>query len=194
VSRSGSPARRARLSPDDARRITLHAQGFLGAATRRGGVAGVLRRLGAVQLDTISVLARSHELVAYYARLGAIPRQRIEQAYWHPGLPTAFEYWAHAACLIPVEEWPYRAFGRRALRAAGQRWHTVSPRACAEVLARLLADGPLTASQLGGAKRGGAWWDWSEAKHGRCHWPGWPRPGQWPPPCGRPRSGPAARR
>ena len=31
----------------------------------------MLRRLGAVQLDTISVLARSHELVAY-ARLGAV--------------------------------------------------------------------------------------------------------------------------
>jgi uncharacterized protein YcaQ len=163
VIRSGSPAPRARLSPDDARRITLHAQGFLGAAARRGGVAGLLRRLGAVQLDTISVLARSHELVAY-ARLGAIPRQRIEQAYWHPGLPTAFEYWAHAACLIPVEEWPYYAFRRRALRAAGQRWHAISQRACAEVLARLRADGPLTASQLGGAKRGKAWWDWSEAK------------------------------
>ena len=53
---------RAELSADDAGRITLHAQGFLGANGRRGGVAGMLRRVGAVQLDTISVLARSHEL------------------------------------------------------------------------------------------------------------------------------------
>ena len=61
------------LSADEVRRLTLYSQGFLGAAAKRGGVTGVLRRVGAVQLDTISVLARSHELVAY-ARLGPIGR------------------------------------------------------------------------------------------------------------------------
>jgi uncharacterized protein YcaQ len=151
------------LSPDDARRMTLRAQGFLGIDGRRGGVPGMLRRIGAVQLDTISVLARSHELVAY-ARLGPVPRERIERAYWHPRTPTAFEYWSHAACILPVEEWPFYAFRRRAVRARGRRWHTVPERACAEVVARLRAEGPLTATQLGGAKGGGQWWDWSETK------------------------------
>ena len=32
------------------------------------------------------------------------------------------------------------------------------------MLARLRAEGPLTATQLGGAKNGGPWWDWSETK------------------------------
>jgi uncharacterized protein YcaQ len=32
------------------------------------------------------------------------------------------------------------------------------------VLARLRAEGPLTATQLGGAKGGGPWWDWSDVK------------------------------
>src|SRR5205085_2203711 len=139
------------LSADEARRIALRAQGLLGADGRRGGVPGVLRRIGAVQLDTISVLARSHELVAY-ARLGAIPRDRIERAYWHPSAPAAFEYWSHAACVLPLEEWPYYAFRRRALRSRGRRWHVAHERTCAEVLARLRAEGPLTATQLGGAK------------------------------------------
>ena len=35
---------------------------------------------------------------------------------------------------------------------------------CDEVLARLRSEGPLTATQLGGAKGGGPWWDWSEVK------------------------------
>ena len=151
------------LSPDDARRMTLRAQGFLGIEGRRGGVPGMLRRIGAVQLDTISVLARSHELVAY-ARLGPVPRERIERAYWHPRTPAAFEYWSHAACILPIDDWPYYAFRRRAVRARGKRWHTVPERACAEVVAQLRAEGPLTATQLGGAKGGGAWWDWSETK------------------------------
>ncbi len=141
----------------------LRAQGLLGAEGRRGGVPGMLRRVGAVQLDTISVLARSHELVAY-ARLGAISRTRIEQAYWHSRRPAAFEYWSHAACVLPIEEWPYYEFRRRAFAARGLRWHQSHPEVCERVLDRIRAEGPLTATELGGAKNGGAWWDWSDTK------------------------------
>jgi uncharacterized protein YcaQ len=151
------------LSADEVRRITLYAQGFLGAAAKRGGVTGVLRRVSAVQLDTISVLARSHELVAY-ARLGPVGRDTVEEAYWPARKPTTFEYWAHAACILPIADWPYYAWRRRAIAARGQRWHKVSEDTCQLVLARLRDEGPLTATQLGGAKAGGPWWDWSEVK------------------------------
>ncbi|WP_035793404.1 winged helix-turn-helix domain-containing protein [Kitasatospora mediocidica] len=150
------------LTADEARRIALRAQGLLGAPDRRAGVRGMLRRLGAVQLDTISVLARSHELVPY-ARLGAVGRPAVEGAYW--GSETTFEYWSHAACLLPVEEWPLFAFRRRAYRAKGHHWgHQVSPQAYRQVLDRLRAEGPLTSTELGGAKKTSEWWDWSETK------------------------------
>ncbi|WP_405729456.1 winged helix DNA-binding domain-containing protein [Streptomyces sp. NBC_01537] len=151
------------LSAADARRIALRAQGFLGTPDRRGGVRGVLRHLGAVQLDTISVLARSHELIPY-SRLGAVGRDAVESAYWTDN--HAFEYWSHAACILPIEEWPHFAFRRRARRARGYRWHELADaeRSCAAVLDRLRADGPLTSTELGGAKNGGPWWDWSETK------------------------------
>jgi uncharacterized protein len=161
-----APAAEVTITPDEARRMTLRAQGFLGATPwrpTRSGVAAMLRRIGAVQLDTISVLARSHELVAY-ARLGPVPREQIEQAYWHPARPAAFEYWAHAACVLPLEQWPYFGFRRRAFRARGVRWHQSHQETCEKVLARLRAEGPLTATQLGGAKGGGPWWDWSDVK------------------------------
>ncbi|MFI6771267.1 winged helix-turn-helix domain-containing protein [Streptomyces sp. NPDC050355] len=160
------------LSRDDARRLTLRAQGLLGAPDRRAGVRGVLRALGAVQLDTISVLARSHELVPY-ARLGAVGRPAVEAAYWteppagtSAARPHSFEYWSHAACILPIEEWPHFAFRRRARRAKGHRWHVMqdSERSCAAVLERLRTDGPLTTSELGGGRNGGEWWDWSETK------------------------------
>src|ERR1700733_591556 len=151
------------LSMQDARRVALTAQGLRGARVTKGGVSVMLRRLGAVQLDTISVLARSHELVAY-ARLGAIGRDRVEDAYWHATRPATFEYWSHAACLLPMESWPYYAARRRGIQAQGQRWHQVSQEAVDTVLARLRAEGPLTATELRGAKAGGPWWDWSEVK------------------------------
>jgi uncharacterized protein YcaQ len=157
---SGAPMS---LSAGEARRVALYAQGLLGRRPA-GGPAATLRRLGGVQLDTISVLARSHELVAY-ARHGPIGRAAIEAAYWGPRSAT-FEYWSHAACVLPLDDWPSYAFKRRSLRARGRRWHHLEDEAgsCAGVVARLRAEGPLTARQLGGAKKGGTWWDWSEIK------------------------------
>ncbi|MFJ2189468.1 winged helix-turn-helix domain-containing protein [Kitasatospora sp. NPDC087861] len=150
------------LSADEARRIALRAQGLLGAPDRRAGVRGVLRHLGAVQLDTISVLARSHELVPY-ARLGAVGRPAVEAAYWGAG--ASFEYWSHAACILPVEEWPLFAFRRRRYRDRGHLWgHQVTPETYRHVLDKLRAEGPLTSTELGGAKRTAEWWDWSDTK------------------------------
>ncbi|CAL9476725.1 hypothetical protein SUDANB176_02963 [Streptomyces sp. enrichment culture] len=153
------------LSADEARRIALRAQGLLGAPDRRSGVRGTLRRLGAVQLDTISVLARSHELVPY-ARLGAVGRGTVEDAYWKTGsrAPHAFEYWSHAACILPVEEWPHFAFRRRAYRNRPHWNHELPDGAYEQVVKQLRAEGPLTATELGGAKRTSEWWDWSGSK------------------------------
>ena len=147
------------LSRQDVRRIFLKAQGFIGAPDRRAGVPGVLRSLGAVQLDTISVLARSHELVPY-ARLGPVTREKVESAYWNS--QDAFEYWAHAACILPLEVWPYFEFRRR--RSRVRYAENGYKKAAGEVLARLGGEGPLTATDLGGAKKGGIWWDWSDTK------------------------------
>ncbi|MEU5437105.1 crosslink repair DNA glycosylase YcaQ family protein [Streptomyces sp. NPDC020719] len=155
------PRPTAELSADEARRIALRAQGFLGAPDRRGGVRGVLRHLGAVQLDTISVLARSHELIPY-ARLGAVGRKAVDAAYWKDG--HAFEYWSHAACILPVEEWPHFAFRRRAYRSRPHWNHELPDGSYEQVIKQLQTEGPLTATDLGGAKNKGEWWDWSASK------------------------------
>ncbi|MFB7589465.1 winged helix-turn-helix domain-containing protein [Streptomyces sp. NPDC056169] len=165
-----APRPAAELSADEARRIALRAQGFLGAPDRRSGVRGVLRALGQVQLDTISVLARSHELIPY-ARLGAVGRGTVEDAYWTgvsdgalPTRPHAFEYWSHAACVLPIEEWPHFAFRRRAYRDRPHWHHDLSAGAYDKVIDQLRSEGPQTATELGGAKNKGEWWDWSDAK------------------------------
>jgi uncharacterized protein len=161
--RLGAPAATVELDARAARRVALVAQGLRGP--RLGvDVAGLLRRLRAIQIDSISVLARSHELVPY-TRLGPVGRGAIEAALWGPS-STTFEYWSHAACVLPLEDWPAFAATRRRRRARGRRWHHLNDaeRSCRAVVDRLEHGGPLTARQLGGARRGGPWWDWSETK------------------------------
>lgn len=163
------------LTADQARLVALWRQGFLesidgvtparavrSSADRRADlVHSMTRHLSAVQLDTISVLARSHELVAY-SRFGAIGRDAVEAGYWSRA--RSFEYWSHAACILPMESWPLFEFRRREFRRKGVRWHDVPGKALREVRARLASDGPLTTRDIGGAKKGGVWWDWSDAK------------------------------
>ena len=153
------------LSAAEARTLALHAQGFIGP--RDPDVRTMLRRVGAVQLDTISVLARSHELVAY-ARLGPVGRAAVEDAYW--GRPArAFEGIAHAYCILPMELWPHLAARRR---LSARRVHPRRPpekRAMREVLAALKSRGPLTATDLGGSRSKAprpenVWWHWSAEK------------------------------
>lgn len=162
------------VSPHDARRAALWSVGLLSSqptpavariasvSRQESIVLDLLERLGAVQLDTISVLARSHELVAY-ARLGSVRRDAIERAYWGG---EAFEYWSHAACILPVEAWPLFSFRRRHYRSRGERWHGRPRQDLRALKARIRRDGPITTADVGGAKSGADWWQWSDAKIG----------------------------
>lgn len=153
------------LTAAEARTLALQAQGFIGP--RDPDVPTMLRRVGAVQLDTISVLARSHELVAY-ARLGPVDRAAIERAYWGKP-PRAFEGIAHAYCILPMELWPHLAARRR---LSARRVHPRRPpekKAMRAVLAALKERGPLTATDLGGSRSKAprpenVWWHWSAEK------------------------------
>jgi len=156
------------LTAAQARSVALWRQGLLGetpkvgtAATQRRRVHDMVRHLGAVQLDTISTLARTHELVAY-ARYGAIDRSSIEAGYWNGD--SSFEYWSHAACILPMESWPLFAFRRRHYISRRHHWHLVKESGLKRVLTRLKAEGPVTTSDLGGAKSSSMWWDWSDSK------------------------------
>ena len=121
--------------------LALSAQGLAGPR-QRGGPAEVLGRLRAVELDTISVLARSHELVTF-ARLGPVPRSVVDRGYWGPESET-FEYWSHAACILPLEDWPLYGFRRKALASErGHRWHRLEDvgKSCAFVRDRIRGRG-----------------------------------------------------
>jgi uncharacterized protein YcaQ len=143
------------LSNADARHLAIVAQGLTGRRHREP--LRLLNRLSAVQIDTISVIARSHELVAL-SRLGPVSRADISRAWWGRG--RTFEYWAHAACILPLDLWPLCAWRRRryserfAERTAQQR----------DVLARLRDMGPLTIAGLGRARTAPGWWEWSPVK------------------------------
>ena len=122
----------------------------------------VLPSLGAIQLDTISTLARSHELV-HYARSAKVSRGQVETALW-ANPPHTFEYWSHAACVLPIDMFPNFATRRRGFVAKKSTWDNLPSTKTLREVKKRLADTSATATDLGGAKKGSDWWDWSDTK------------------------------
>jgi uncharacterized protein YcaQ len=163
---SGLPA----LSISRARRLALAAQGLARPApprTTARTLRTTLSQLGAIQIDSINVVARAHELTLA-ARLDQPDPARFDQVVYRDR--AGFEYWGHAASFLPMES--YRLFlpkmRRIADRAGG--WFPETREAHAPlypvILDRLAAEGPLPASAFrepGGGRRG-PWWDWTPAK------------------------------
>lgn len=158
------------LSLAQARRIALAAQGFAmrrpapGARLDRRHVRRVFDRVKVVQIDSVNVLARSHELVLF-SRLGPYPRDLLARsAYEHRDL---FEYWGHEASFLPMEQQPLF----RWRMARGETWGGLArlarerPEFVREVLREVTERGPLSAGELEepGRKRG-PWWGWADGK------------------------------
>ena len=111
------------------RRIAIDAQGYA-TRSRAGSTAEVeaaIRRLSCVQLDSISAVERSHR-IALASRVGAYKPGIVPRLL---GQGRVFEYWAHEACLLPVEEWPLFVAQMRRGRAPlvrGRRRDASAPR------------------------------------------------------------------
>lgn len=82
-----------------------------------------------------------------------------------------FEYWLHAACLIPLTEYRYRLpVMRRASDGSSKWWkHWLSQPGNAELLAqvreRVRTEGPLRGADFEhDSPRHGSWWNWKPAK------------------------------
>ncbi len=163
---------RMELGLDAARALLLAAQGLHeeppAPATKEDALAAI-RRMGLLQIDTISVVARSPYLVLW-SRLGDYPTRWVDELLAEGAL---FEYWAHAACFLPIED--YGLYRRRMLdRADGDAYLSgrdpEHAEAIRQVLARVRAGGPVRSAEFareGG--KGGGWWDWKPEKHALEH-------------------------
>ncbi|MEH3036298.1 MAG: winged helix DNA-binding domain-containing protein [Sphingomonas adhaesiva] len=162
------------ISLADARRMALKAQSFGRPQPPRVTAAHlrqVADRTGLFQIDSVNVLARAHYLPAF-SRLGDYDRSLLEGSAWGPKRQRRFfEYWAHEASLLPLDLHPFLRWrmaradrgeiGYRALR----RFATERRREADAVLARVAAEGPLTAADFENGTSRSGWWEWSDVKH-----------------------------
>ena len=156
------------------RRLVLARNGLLGWKAGRGkggrwaegapwreelrgepGVLEAIRRLEAVQLDPVAVVARNHHLVLRNRVAGYRP-QDLEALYQRK---QVFEYMANARCVLPMEDYglfePVRAF----FRSHQPGFSPELEEALTYVRERLAAEGPLASRSLESGTRVAGYWD-----------------------------------
>ena len=118
--------------------------------------------MGALQIDTISVVARSPYLVLW-SRLGDYNPAWLEQLHAEGKL---FEYWSHEACFLPIED--FALYRRRMLTPESMGWKyraaAMKPDIVQRVVNAIRERGALRSADFEQKREAGGWWQWKGEK------------------------------
>ena len=122
---------------------------------------------GGLQLDSINVVDRAHYLTLW-SRFGEYDRALADRLAYRRGI--LFEYWAHAACLVPRSHLPMwrQVMCDYTTRHTGWgKWLGKHSSAAEAVLGRIALEGPLSNKNFKVVRKrpGAGWWDWKPAAH-----------------------------
>ena len=156
------------LSITAARNVHLAAQGLLNPPKQRADKDAVLKtiqNMGVLQIDTISVVARSPYLVLW-SRLGDYQSEWLEQ---HLEEGKLFEYWSHEACFLPIE-----SFGRYRHQMLNpesmgwkfnQTWLKENASHVRQILKHIKEFGACRSADFERTDgKSGGWWEWKPEK------------------------------
>ena len=163
-----------RLTLAQVRRAALGASGLLRERpTGRVDVRHfrrVVRDLDVIQLDSVNVLARAHEM-PFWSRLGAYDTEALRQWLWLSR--EMHECWAHVASLMPMAAEPllrHRQLEHSHPWPSIQRIAEEHPGYVEQVEAVVHEQGPVTVSDLEHAgQRSREFWGWNPGKKA-LHW------------------------
>jgi uncharacterized protein YcaQ len=157
------------FSKEAARTLLLAAQG-LGSPPRHSAtkddVLDAVRRMGVLQIDSISVVARSPYLVLW-SRVGAYDSKWLDELLAEGAI---FEYWSHAACFIPIED--YGLYRRLMLDKTDKTrvWMEAHPDALEHVMGHIRKKGPVRSAEFARTDgKAGGWWEWKPEKRALEH-------------------------
>ena len=155
------------LSLQQARDLMLTTLGLAKPPRRKPSKVDVLntiRQITVLQIDTISVVARAH-LHILWSRLGNYNPDWIEELRCEGSL---FEYYAHAMCFIPIEDYPI--YRRHMLNPPQTRtnidavWEAENIELLNQIREHIKMNGAVRSADFERPEKGSAWWDWKKEK------------------------------
>ena len=169
----------------NARRLAVAKQHLAGKRPDKpdsDDILEVTRSLGCLQLDPISAVAPSH-LIVLWSRLGIFDPSELDRLLWSE--KKLFEYWAHQASIVLMEDYPLyyymmRGYPDVVLRSLGPVWRARVKKWLGKnsdlrdyVLTELKHKGPLLSRQFEdktrAKPRGFGWSSWSDVSRMLSH-------------------------
>lgn len=167
-----------RLPASLAARLLLGAQGLCADPARKATkreLAKTIDALGFVQVDTINIVARAHDL-SLFSRLDGYRPELLKELLEKDR--ALFEHWTHDASIIPTRwytHWKPR-FARALARIEAHPWWEERLGGRPEeildhVRTRIRDEGPLKSVDFEHEGERGTWWAWKPAKAAlECLW------------------------
>jgi uncharacterized protein YcaQ len=155
------------LTQQQARRLQIHSLGLgapLAKTVTKISLLEEIIRMGVLQIDTINIVARSQYIVLW-SRLGSYPITWLDELLTEKHL---FEYWAHAACYIPIQDYPlyqWKVASHRKKAEDTDTWIGQNINFANEILDGIRKNGAVKSSNFkrkDGIK--GTWWNWKNEK------------------------------
>lgn len=142
------------LSPTTARRLAISRQGLAGEGPPADaeGIMQILDNIRCLQLDPIRAVERT-QLLVLWSRLGNYEPALLDELLWQRR--QLFEYWAHAASIVLLADYPFFRPQMREWGSGSSAWEKRTRRWVADndslrrsVLNELTDGGPLASDQL----------------------------------------------
>jgi len=177
--------RKVTTTLENVRRLAVAKQHLAGKRPRNpdsDDILEVTRSIGCLQLDPISAVAPSH-LIVLWSRLGIFDTSELDKLLWSD--KKLFEYWAHQASIVLMEDYPLyyhmmRAYPDVFLKSLGPVWRARVKKWLGKnsdlrtyVLTELKQKGPLLSRQFEdktrAKPRGIGWSSWSDVSRMLSH-------------------------
>lgn len=147
------------VSLEKAHQFILDVQGLRTARPAKS-VMSVVKRIHNVQIDTISVVSRSHNLITF----NRFEKYKEDDIWKYLENGKLFEYWSHALCLLPMESFPYYAWAMthhpKFLWRNLMKWAEENKPLIEDVYKLVKKTGPLSSSSVGTrTEKSDGWWD-----------------------------------
>ncbi len=152
------------ISKKEARKTIIASQQLsdIGSGKSKDQLLKIIESIGYVQIDTISVIERSHHHTLW-SRMPFYKKQMLDELMEND--KSIFEYWSHAAAYLPMKDFRFSLIRKNNYSIRNKNWSTANKKILKFVYDRIAAEGPLQSKDFEDKRTSSSgWWDWKPSK------------------------------
>ncbi|MEO8211392.1 MAG: crosslink repair DNA glycosylase YcaQ family protein [bacterium] len=153
-----------KLTPEEARFIFISSQSLTENKSAKDKIQlqKIIEQIGYVQIDTISIVERSHHHVLW-SRMNSYQRSMLDELVEYD--KTIFEYWGHAAAYLPIKDYRYSLIRKNNYSKKYKTWGKANKKTFKYVYDRIKSEGALQSKDFEDTRsKSDGWWDWKPSK------------------------------